>query len=303
MLPLVELRLRTRISKIELEAKIGRVLGPKDYNVLLTGPSKIMKADGRPLCIYLPGVLKDAVTEEQRKVFRGIRSQTTNRGDAAGTRAMWGGNHVARKYTVPVNSQIIGAYDATGNRHYCRLTAWSGRNVPQWEDLQSYFKVIASYFQEYVPERYAAQMEEVSQTDPHWVVPNTPFTTITINNTYPTGVHVDKGDLDKGFSSIACMRYGDYQGGQLVFPEYRVGVDLSDGDLLLMDAHDYHGNVAIMCACGNNLRKRCTDCGAERVSVVSYYRTKMTKCGTLEEEAKRAQAQAAKRGGGTDGIS
>jgi hypothetical protein len=125
-------------------------------------------------------------------------------------------------------------------------------------------------------------MAQVDKTHPEWVVPGTPFTTITVNNTYPTGVHTDKGDLEQGFSNLTVLRRGRYSGGVFLFPEYRIGVDMGDGDLLLMDAHEYHGNTA--------LHLESPD--AERISVVAYFRTRMVECGTAAEEADRALAHA-----------
>ena len=119
-------------------------------------------------------------------------------------------------------------------------------------------------------------------------MPGTPFSTVTVNNTYPTGTHTDKGDLDEGFSTITCLRRGDYSGGQLVFPEYRVAVTLQHGDLILMDAHQWHANTAIVCPCGTELNGPCPGCGAERISVVSYFRTRITECGTPGQELERA---------------
>jgi len=133
-----------------------------------------------------------------------------------------------------------------------------------------------------VPDRHAAQQAQVDATHPDWVVPGTPFTTITVNNTYPTGVHTDKGDLDAGFSNLTVVRRGSYSGGIFLFPAYRVGVDMADGDLLLMDAHEYHGNTPLELASDD----------AERISVVAYYRTRMVECGNAEQEADRALAHA-----------
>jgi hypothetical protein len=106
-----------------------------------------------------------------------------------------------------------------------------------------------------------------------------------VNNTYPTGVHTDSGDLEEGFSNLSCLRRGDYSGGIFVFPEYRVGFDMQDGDVLLMDAHQWHGNT----------RMELHSEDAERISIVCYYRTDMAKCGTAEEEAQRAFMAAEKR--------
>jgi len=137
---------------------------------------------------------------------------------------------------------------------------------------------MADVFAEAVPDRHRTHVQWCQRTRPDWVIRGTPYTTITVNNTYATGVHTDKGDLDEGFSCLAVLRRGTYTGGCLTFPEYRVAVDLQDGDMLLMDAHEWHGNTELIKG----------DAEAERVSVVAYYRTAIAKCDTAEAEAAKA---------------
>ena len=152
------------------------------------------------------------------------------------------------------------------------------------------FRRASQLFEEYVPDRFMAQRKEAAATHPEWVIPGTCFTTVTINNTYATGVHLDKGDLGVGFSVLAVTRKGEFTGGHLTFPEFRVSIDMQDGDVAFMDAHGaYHGNTPIVCKCGNTLSQGpCKDCDAERISTVMYFREKMVACGTQEEEyAKR----------------
>lgn len=286
---MISVRLRSRISKQELDEKVGKVVGDDAYNLLLTGPSRVFMPDGRPLCVYLPGVMKRVVTEEQYAVLHSLRGdKTNNRGPASGSKATRVGGQ-KRQYFMPVSSNILGAFDPGGTFKFCRLTAWTGKNLPEWGRLHPALRAVADNMRTHVLDRYAAQMEEIEQTHSDWVVPGTPFTTITVNNTYPTGVHTDKGDLDKGFSTIFCLRRGEYSGGKFVFPEFRVGVDLQDGDLILMDAHQWHGNTAIICACGEKRTACCEACGAERISVVSYMRTAMTKCASEADEIRRAR--------------
>lgn len=285
---MISVRVRSRIPKEELDAKVGKVIGDDAYNVLLTGPSRVFMPDGKLLCVYLPGAMAGHVTEEQYAVLHSLRSEmTNNRGTASGTRGAKVGAQ-KRTYFGHVSSNILGAFDPGGTFKFCRLTAWTGRHLPEWQLLQPVLQQVAGQMEAHVPDRYAAQMEEIRQTHPDWVVPGTPFTTITVNNTYPTGVHTDKGDLDKGFSTIFTLRRGRYTGGRFVFPEFRVAVDLKDNDLILMDAHQWHGNTAILCACGERRTRFCETCGAERISVVSYMRTAMTRCGSEAEEVQRA---------------
>lgn len=128
------------------------------------------------------------------------------------------------------------------------------------------------------PERFANQMRMVERTQPEWVIAGTPFTTVTVNNTYPTGVHTDAGDLPEGFGNLAVLRYGEYRGGLFTFPRYRVGIDMQHRDVLICDVHEWHGNTAMELLSED----------AERISVVCYYRRDAHKCGTAADEAQRA---------------
>ena len=291
----IDVRLRSRVHPDHLAQLAGRVLGPADYDLLCTGPVRLRKPDGRPLAVYLPGVLAGLVADpETYRVLHALRAQTTdNRGLASGTQRLPSGGRT-RARLVP--SAVVGAVDPMGVHKYCRLTAWTGRNLPAWQQLHPLLRAVAAQLAQHVPDRYAAQAAQAAAADPAWVVPGTPFSTVTVNNTYPTGTHTDKGDLEAGFSTISCLRRGrPYTGGQLVFPEWRVAVDLHDGDLLLMDAHDWHGNVPIVCMCGTRLNGPCARCGAERISVVAYYRERISRCGSPEDEAQRAAAAADRR--------
>jgi hypothetical protein len=280
---LTELRVRTRAPKAELDKKVGKILTEKDFSVLLTGPTRVVGPNGAPLIIFLPRVTSAALADAHYPALHAIQANTDNRGHASGSRRqiMYGQRRANR-----VKSTIIGSFDPAGGRFpYCRTTAWTGKNTEQFRALYPLFQHIAEQMKRYVPQRYAAQMEMVKRTHPDWRVADTPYTTMTVNNTYPTGVHVDKGDLDEGFSCLAVWRRGDYSGGYLTFPEWRVAIDLHEGDLVLMDAHQWHGNTAM------ELHSE----DAERISLVLYYRTKLAACGSGESERVKAVASKTKR--------
>ncbi len=288
---MISLRVRSRVSPDHLGYLAGKVLGDQDYDVLLKGACRVDKPDGRPLCVYLPGGVYDAVSAPGvYDVLHGLRGQVIdNRGLASGTpRIAQAHDNRSRTRTRKVASSIIGAVDPGGQQRYCRLTAWTGRNLPEWEALQPLLQDVARQMFEHVPARYAAQAKLAAATDPAWVVPGTPFSTVTVNNSYATGVHTDKGDLDAGFSTLAVLKRGSYTGGELVFPEWRVAVGMRNGDLLLMDAHDWHGNTELYCGCAKPMLGACARCGAERISVVAYMRTKIAKCGSPDQELRKA---------------
>jgi hypothetical protein len=288
---LTELRVRSRISAEALEERKRKILTERDHDLRLTGAARVMGPSGRPLAVYLPGGVHD-VMDAAYPILHTIRGTSENRGYASGTGQKFTQNNMQR--AQPVMSSILGSFESSGFYKYCRLTSWTAHEMhARWPELLPLFQAIAGEFERYVPDRFQAQKAVANVTAPDWIIEGTPFTTITLNNTYSTGVHQDKGDLDEGFSCLAVCRRGDYEGGTLTFPEYRVAVDMQDGDLILMDAHAWHGNTEMRCRCGEVLRSGpCEACGAERISVVCYYRTKMAACGTADEENVKANAWA-----------
>jgi hypothetical protein len=289
---MIDIRLRNHIADAELEAKVGKILTPDDVNLMAIGPTRCRKPDGSTLFVYLPGALDERLRAAVYPTLHGLRSQTTtNRGMASGTQRVAPRKDVKRSApgnrtrSKAIRSAIIGAFDPIGPQQYCRLTAWTGQETEKFTSLFPMFERIGGLMEEHARDRWAAQMAYAERTRDEWRIPGTPFTTITVNNTYPTGVHTDKGDLDEGISTIACLRRGQLDGGWLCFPRYRIGVDLQDGDVILMDAHEWHGNTA--------LETHSED--AERISVVCYYRTRMADCGSLDEEEARRLALNEKR--------
>lgn len=294
--PQVRLRLQTQMAAPELEKLKGKVLREQHYNVLLSGPTVVRKPSGSLLCIYLPGVLEQEM-QDLYPLLSTIRLLSDNRGLASGSVRVKAGT--SRTRTKPVMSGVMGSMDPVGPMQYCRLTAFTAKNVEKWDKLLPLWQAIATQFETHVPDRFKTQVEYARRTPPEWVIKGTPFTTITINNSYSTGVHTDSGDLDAGFSTLAVARRGPYTGGVLTFPQFQVGADMQDGDLILMDAHEWHGNTLMHCACDGGTRELssgpCKDCGAERISVVAYYRTKMEGCGDFDSEQAKKAAYGARR--------
>jgi hypothetical protein len=130
------------------------------------------------------------------------------------------------------------------------------------------------------PKQFAVQKSFIDRTPKEWVISGTVFTTITVNRNFRTAVHKDKGDLPDGFGIMTVLRRGYYSGGHLVFPKYRVAVDMGDRDLLLADVHEWHGNTPIQFHTSD----------AERISVVMYYRAGMIECFDPDGELARVRS-------------
>lgn len=292
----IEARIRTRIHPDELEAKKGKIVTDGDYNLLVTGQAKIIGPDGQIAAVFLPGVLR-ADIDEAWPILHKIRMLTDNRGMASGTPREKRGDQ-KRTRTRNIYSATLGSVDpgpsstmTLGRSDACKQTSWTAQHPDEWLALHPLLRSIANAYELHVPDRFKVQQHWAAATDSAWVVPGTPFTTVTVNNSYSTGVHQDKGDLKEGFSTLTVARAGDWTGGILVLAELRVGVRMGHGDLLLFNPHLWHGNTAMVCSHQEGAMARPCPEGCERVSLVAYYRTKVRECGCPEDELAKAIQQ------------
>lgn len=183
-------------------------------------------------------------------------------------------------YAKPVFSGVAGWYDRYPRIPYGRATAYTEHHLELFEQAYPFLQTLNKGFKDLLPWRWKNQRAAADKIDPRFLVPGTVFTTITVNKTFRTAAHYDAGDLDTGLSNLLVLGSGDYTGGYLVFPEYRIAVNVRPGDLLLVNNHEVlHGNTPIVL---NNP-------DAERISVVCYFRENMLKLKSFEYECLRRQ--------------
>jgi hypothetical protein len=185
-------------------------------------------------------------------------------------------------YANPVDSGIAGWFDRYPRIPYGRATAYTAHNPDKFKLCYPFMESLSTAFSELLPHRHKLQMECADQLDPSFRIPNTPFTTITVNKNFRTAAHRDAGDLARGFSNLTVVaKSNDYTGAYLVLPEVRAAVNIRPGDLLLVANHDYiHGNTPIVAKAGVDL---------ERISLVCYFRERMLELGERAYEDLRYQ--------------
>ena len=152
-----------------------------------------------------------------------------------------------------------------------------------------YIKRADEGFKQYMPERWEAQNAWAKRTAQDWVIPESTFTTVTVNRNFQTATHKDAGDLASGFGVMSCLRNDKYNGAYLVFPAFRVAIDYAHGSLCLADVHEWHSNTPF-----SNIKL-----GYERITLVFYYRENMIYCKTARQEVELAKNR--KRGSQING--
>jgi len=151
---------------------------------------------------------------------------------------------------MKVNNQVasnpIGYYEAGKNfaELPCRLTHFTRTNFEKYNVGLPFIQHIDKLFQKLIPEAHEKQYERASLKS-HLKIPDTSFSTITINRNFRTAMHRDAGDFKDGFGNLTVIERGKYHGGYTIFPQYGIGIDLRNNDFVAMDVHQWHCNTPI----------------------------------------------------------
>lgn len=288
MIGLTKITARTRVPSSEVLQFKGLHAQKYHYDVLLTGNVNVYGPDGSMLF----GVRRACMDEEKvDAAYNALhwlrRMKTDNRASYSGgeryRRVKEDGTLTNTTWSKLVSSATIGFYDRYPRIPYCRQTSFIAKHPEKWETIIPLLQDIAKHYKRNIPSRYMAQMGIVADTEPEWVIPKTPFTTVTVNNCVCAAYHTDKGDYKGGFGVMGVLRRGEYSGAELVLPEYKIAVDLGHRDLIFFDPHLWHGNVKLYDAVGEESKDW------ERISIVCYFRENMAECLCMAEEIERAK--------------
>jgi len=183
-------------------------------------------------------------------------------------------------YAKSVFSGVAGWYDRYPRIPFGRATSYTRDQPEKFAMAYPFLQSLDRGYRELAPELWANQKAAADKLDSRYLVPETVFTTITVNKSFRTASHRDAGDFDKGLSNLLVVGTGDFTGGYLVLPEYRIAVNVRPGDMLLINNHEViHGNTPIVLENDK----------AERISLVCYFREKMLELGSFEYETAREQ--------------
>lgn len=261
----------------------GKFVDEFSYDTLLSESAKVLKPDGSILCILLKNALDKKWIDSAWSVLKDYNQATSNRGVAGGgerkQRIRKDGVISKTNIADPVNSGIVGFFERNPRFPFCRACAWNMHNPEKWGKLLPMVQQVSSLFSEHGGERFLKQKEIVSKTNQDFVIPGTVFTTLTINKNFRTACHLDAGDLPQGLSCLSLIKEGRYTGANLVFPDFRVAAKIENGDLIIFDPHEFHGNTQLVPL--SETHTRCT--------IVYYYREKMQHCLSMEQELERAK--------------
>ena len=241
---------------------------------VIRSDTDVFTKDGTLLLKFRKNILKkDELDDYYHATYKYTRTNTSkNRGSSSGSKFK------NINENTPIFSSILIYYDkwAPNQKSYFRKfnikkplevreTMFSYKYPEKMKKVVPLIKSIDAFYKHILPKYYQKQYSKARQT--HFKIANTSFTTITTNINFKTSIHKDKGDDMDGFGNLAVIENGIYTGGETCFPQYGIGVDVREGDLLFMNVHEWHGNLPTHFASKD----------AVRMSIVCYLRTNIWK--------------------------
>lgn len=307
----------------EMVEREGEHFDQSHYSYIITDDTDVYKPDGTILLRFRKSVIPEEISQRGMESLRRIAMKRhDNRGAPAGPldwnrmpnyvgdwfKTFKFRTHYVRKSNKQKSkhdisnlspSSVIGYFDRKDRNDPlglpCRLTAFSKQEVEKWNNTIPLIQAVSNQFQELMPDAFKRQFER-AQKSIDFTIENTCFSTVTVNYSWRTACHKDKGDYGEGFGNIIVCEDRDnpnsYKGCYTGFPQYSVCVDVREGDFLAMDVHEWHCNSEFI-AVGENLpylkfNKRDMDNNwhLNRLSMVCYLRKNMGRCSERINETK-----------------
>jgi hypothetical protein len=156
----------------------------------------------------------------------------------------------------PVRSNIVGYFDyityKTGENdkkiksRKIKITA--NTNEKSLDELEELTKLNDKLYKQLLPEQYKKNknlLEKVGYKE--YLYNDTLFSTITCNTDFRTALHQDANN----FTGTAVMSVIDpsenkFKGGELLFPKYKVKINMKDGDFIVFYNKEFHTNNKII---------------------------------------------------------
>lgn len=261
------------ISDENMEKRANAFVKSDDISQLFTTNVDIYDADTHKLLAkFRKKVLKPKELQSFYNATYEFTSKmvTTNRGNTTGSEKR------NLRNNPKVKSAILGYFDRWGAKEKMqfrkagepiplevRETRFSAAHPDKFQKTLPLIKSIDKLYQKLLSKFYKKQRQKANETN--FKIAETSFTTITTNINFQTSIHKDSGDDEEGFGNLAVIEKGTYSGGETCLPQYGIGIDVRQGDLLFMDVHEWHGNLP--------MAPKSKD--AIRMSIVCYLRTKV----------------------------
>jgi hypothetical protein len=262
-----------KVAKKKTDEEMKRLentfIKPSQIDTILREDATVYTEDGKLLLLFRKKKLTGGQTFYDVIADYTKKHPSTSRGNSTGSNVKLIGSNPSVKTTItgyfdkwsPIQKYLF-KQQGMAIPLEVRETAFVAEHPEKFQKMIPFIEQIDRLYKKYLPTYYEKQYKKAKET--HFKIADTSFTTITTNINFQTTIHKDKGDDEEGFGNLAVIEKGKYTGGETCFPQYGIGVDVREGDLLLMDVHQWHANLPI------KLEK-----DAERMAVVCYLRKRI----------------------------
>ena len=259
----------------QIESYEGKEIKRSMIHLILTEDVDVYTRDKKLLCRFRKNALNPKkVNDFYENVIDFAMNVTTNRGTTSGQKK----TKKNVRDNPKIMSNILGYIDGFAPKQKfnmkrqniyptlnVRETRFNIENPEKWNKCLPMLKQVDSLYKKYIPTYYKNQRQKADET--HYKIKDTVFTTITTNVNFKTRLHKDRGDDDEGFGNLVVIEDGKYEGSETCFPQYGIGIDVRQNDILFMNVHEWHANLPMKPE-NKNVR---------RLSVVCYLRLNIWK--------------------------
>ena len=259
----------------EIENYKGKEIKHSMIKIIIREDTDVYTNDNILLCRFRKNVLNPKkVNDFFENVIDFAMNVTTNRGTTSGQKK----TKKNVKNNPKVMSNILGYIDGFSPSQKANMkkkniypmldvreSRFNIENPEKYDKVYPLLKQIDSLYKKYIPTYYKKQRQKADET--YYKIKDTSFTTITTNINFKTRLHKDRGDDEEGFGNLVVIEDGYYEGSETCFPQYGIGFDVRQNDILFMNVHEWHANLPMKPE-NKNVR---------RLSIVCYLRLNVWK--------------------------
>lgn len=291
----------TIYAKELFKTELGKIFNLDDSYTIYDKTIKIIDKDTcKCVAIFLKNVMKDEKLLKAGRNMLVYKKASIRRANASGERNFFipkSGHDKPVHLGASVNSSIVGYADAD-NYHPCRQTALYRKHKELFDtETKKVVQEISKLFKIYCPVEYELQENFIKECNQNLVINDTVYTTLTINHDWQTACHTDKGDFEAGLGNLTVFNYDNFNGGEIMFPTYKIAFNIQEGDVLFMDVHKPHcnnklegkGRIGLVCYAREQIKVRCSQSTKEDIENPVSYRNRekrptglCTNCGQTE---------------------
>jgi len=243
----VKALLLTRDYKESIDQLRGEFPAPSHVTITIETNSEIIASHDKTIAVFVRQAIPADLYKLAFELFSPVKGLISNRATALGTRSLprsVSPNGVLSKRSG-VNAELLKVIDARqGILGYSgrppRLTRLTVERPEMLDGNKRLLHLIDKIYQKLMPDQYRMQRAQVSKA-PRFGLGQTCFTSIYVVKKLRTAYHLDTNNLHGTMTALIAM--GDFTGGELVLPRWRVAFALRPGDLLLFDPQQLHGNL------------------------------------------------------------